>query len=171
MTRASRRAAVLGLVAALTFTAGPRCSGGSDGIVFATARLVTASSTVAPLTPFTVDVLVQSETPVYAFDVAVDWDASRLFAYDASEHPDFDDDGSLLLTPVLDGVKGRFTRIVDLRHGGGGATGSFRVATLSFVAGGVPGPTTISIQSLGLGFGDGSEPQVVALPLDVTVGP
>jgi hypothetical protein len=158
----------MALLAALSVGSLGSLPAGAEGSL-AMAVLTTPNTRVAPLTSFTVEVVVRSEQPIQAVDLAVAWDGARLLGVDVAPHAEFDDDEGLLLQPLM--ALGSFSRIVDVRHGGPGASGIFRIATLRFISGPTPGPTAITIKSLGLGFRDGGEPaELWTMPLEIRVG-
>jgi hypothetical protein len=148
---------------------GPQCDGGQQRTWVA---LVPSASTVKTFSPLVVDVLVSSPTPIQAFDLGLRWDPAMLSAIDVLPHPEFDDDGALFTSPSWNAAAGTVDRVVDLQHGGEGAVGSFKVATLWFTSLGTAGSTSIQPSSRGLADGDGVEPPLLNLvPVTITIEP
>jgi hypothetical protein len=157
------------LVLALGSTLGLQCGGGEQQTWV---RLLPDASTVKTFSPLVVEVLVSSPTPIQAFDLGLRWDPAMLSAIHVLPHPDFDDDGAFFANPDWDPAAGRLERVVDLRHGGEGAGGSFRVATVWFMSGDGAGSTSIEPTSRGLSDAYGAEPAPVnLLPITITIEP
>jgi len=157
------------LVLTLAGLLGPQCGGGQQPTWVA---LVPSASTVKTFSPLEVDVLVSSPTPIQAFDLGLQWDPAMLSAIHVLPHPEFDDDGAFFANPDWDPAAGRLERVVDLQHGGEGAVGSFKVATVWFMSGDSAGSTTIHPTSRGLGDGDGVQPPLLSLaPVTITIEP
>lgn len=142
------------LLIALAFAMlAPNCGGGGGG---PTHRIrLDAPDTVTWWTQFTVDVVVTSPG-VQAWELEVEWQQGIVAAIDVQPHPEFDDDGALFLTPVYDHPNGRLSQVVDLRHGAA-ASGTFRVATIRFLALGQTGFTSIDVSAGGLAGPGGEE--------------
>ena len=119
------------LLLALGCLLGAPCHGGEQKTWVA---LMADAETVGTFSPLVVHILVSSPTPIQAFELGLRWDPSMIYAMNVAPHPEFDDDGVLFTNPLWDLVAGRLDRIVDLRHGGEGAQGTFRVATVQFLA-------------------------------------
>jgi hypothetical protein len=119
----------------------------------------------------TVDVWVTSPLPIQAFELALQWDPEMIWGFRADPHPDFDDDGALFTSPRFDVAEGTLDRVVDLRHGGEGKQGSFRIATVYFLTKDSPGSTGIQATGVGLAMSGGSEPPVNTGPLTITIEP
>jgi len=156
------------LLLALGCLLGAPCDGGEQKTWVA---LVTDAETVGTFSPLVVHILVSSPTPIQAFELGLRWDPSKIHAMNVAPHPEFDDDGVLFTNPRWDVPAGRLDRIVDLRHGGEGAQGTFRVATVQFLALGSPGSTSIQPTSRGLADGNGNETPVSFAPLTLTIEP
>jgi hypothetical protein len=170
MTRRTASPRLGAWLLAVLLVAGPGARDARAEDTVARAVLTTASTTVPPVTAFSVDVVVRSERPVQAFDLVVTWDGARLRGMDVAPHPEFDDDARLLLQPLR--RSGTFSRIVDVRHGGQGASGTFGLVTLHFFSGPTPGPTSISIERLALGSSGGGEfDEIQTLPLEIHIEP
>jgi hypothetical protein len=134
--------------------------------------LVPEVGSVATYSVFTVDVQVTSATPVQAFEMGIQWDPQMLLPRSVLPHPDFDDDGSFFIDPRFDLMGGKLDRVVDLRHGGSGAEGSFKIATVEFLSLGVAGPTTIGVTSGGMAGPDGVAPCVThVVPVTIEIEP
>ena len=133
--------------------------------------VVPSASSVGTFSPLTVDILVDSPTPIQAFELGLRWDPKMLSAFFVFPHPEFDDDGAFFTSPYWNHQAGRLDRVVDLRHGGAGAEGSFKVATLWFMSRGSAGSTSIAPTSGELADGDGNEPQVSIAPVTITIEP
>jgi hypothetical protein len=146
---------------------GAPCGGGAGGKVWVV--LLPDANQVEPWSLVTVEVWVTSPVPVQAFDLALQWDPEMIQAFMADPHPDFDDDGVLFTSPQFDLTAGTLERVVDLRHGGEGVQGSFRIATLYFYTMANPGTATIQVTGSGVASGDGNEPPATALPLTITI--
>jgi hypothetical protein len=147
---------------------GFQCGGGGDQTF---AALLPEASTVGTFTQFTVEVLVSSPTPVQAFELGIRWDPEMLLPLGVDPHPEFDDDGVFFTTPHFHLVAGTLDRVVDVRHGGAGADGSFSVASLEFLSLDNPGPTDIELVSGGLADASGVEIPVSIVPVTITIAP
>ena len=157
------------LAFALRGLLGADCNGGEEQDWVA---LVPELSSVATYSRFTVDVQVTSPTPVQAFEMGLQWDPQMLLPMNVVPHPDFDDDGAFFVNPRFDLLGGRLDRVVDLRHGGAGAEGSFKIATVEFLSLGATGPATIAVTSGGMAGADGIEPTVTnVVPVTITIEP
>jgi len=157
------------LALALRGLLGADCGGGESKTWVA---LVPDVNTVGTFSLFTVDVAVTSPKPVQAFELGLQWDPEMVLPVDVAPHPDFDDDGAFFTSPHFDLMAGTLDRVVDLRHGGPGAEGNFRIATLQFLALGHPGSTIIGPTGGGLARADGSEPSAVnVVPVTITIEP
>lgn len=157
------------LALALGSGLGLRCGGGEGQTWVA---LIPDASTIGTFAPFRLDVVVNSPAPIYAFELGLQWDPERVYPVNVAPHPDFDDDGAFFTSPQFDLMAGTLDRVVDLRHGGAGANGSFKIATLQFLSLGSPGSTSIRLTSGGLAKADGSEPLVVnVVPVTITIEP
>lgn len=161
------RLAVLAL--ALGTTLGVECGGGEAQTWLA---LIPEAGTVGFSSPFEVAVIVSSPTPVQAFELGLQWDPQMLVAVNAAPHPGFDDDGALFVSPRFDLDAGTLERVVDLRHGGPGVSGRFRIATLEFRSLGVPGSTSIELTTGRVADSVGAEPATLSLaPATITIQP
>lgn len=129
------------------------------------------AGTVGTFSPLVVEILVSSPTPIQAFDLGLRWDPEMLSAFAVFPHPEFDDDGAFFTSPSWNHPAGRLDRVVDLRHGGEGAEGDFKVATLWFMSKDSTGSTSIEPTSRGLADGDGNEPSVSFAPVTITIEP
>lgn len=102
----------------------------------ATLRFEPQSITVPANTFFTLTVVVESDDePVRAWELQAATDPAVAGPIGAQPHPEFDDDGAFFLAPDADPAAGTLVRAVDVRHGGAGALGEFRIATLLLVSG------------------------------------
>jgi hypothetical protein len=134
--------------------------------------LVPDVSTVGTLTPFTVEVVVTSPTPIQAYEVGLQWDPDMVYPMDVVPHADFDDDGALFLTPRFDPMAGTLDRIVDLRHGGAGAEGTFHILSVDFISLYETGSTLIAVVDGGMASPDGIAAEVTGVaPLTITIEP
>jgi hypothetical protein len=157
------------LVLALGSALGLQCDGGEEQTWVA---LVPDTNRVGTYSLFTVDVLVTSLTPIQAFDLSLQWDPEMLFPTDVAPHPEFDDDGAFFISPRFDFVAGKLDRVVDLRHGGEGTEGRFKIATIQFLSLDNAGSTPIGLTSGGLAAPDGSQPSVTnIMPVTITIEP
>jgi hypothetical protein len=159
------RLALLALL--LSGALGSQCGGGGEKVWVV---LLPDANQVARWSLVTVEVWVTSPVPIQAFDMALQWDPEMIQVFSAEPHPDFDDDGVLFTSPQFDFAAGTLERVVDLRHGGEGAQGSFRIATLYFYTMANAGSATLQVTGSGVARGDGSEPPVSAPPLTITIG-
>jgi hypothetical protein len=146
---------------------GAECDPGDEARVV----LIPDASELGQFSSMTVDVYVSSPAPIQAFDLALQWDPEMILAYSAAPHPEFDDDGALFTNPRFDFTAGTLDRVVDLRHGGVGAQGGFKIARIQFFSLGNAGPTTIQVTGNGLAQGDGNEYPVSLTPLTITIEP
>jgi hypothetical protein len=163
---AATRLAFLAL--ALGFLLGAPCDGGEQKTWV---RLLPDATTVQTFSPLVVEIQVSSPTPIQAFELGLRWDPAMLNAFAVLPHSEFDDDGGLFTSPEWNHRTGRLDRVVDLRHGGAGAQGDFKVATLWFMSRGSTGSTSITPTSGGLADGSGNEPQVKTAALTITIEP
>jgi hypothetical protein len=148
---------------------GARCDGDQQRTWVA---LLPSASSVKTFSPLVVDVLVSSPTQVQAFDLGLRWDPAMFSAIHVLPHPEFDDDGAFFANPNWDSAAGRLERVVDLRHGGEGAQGSFKVATVWLMSLGTAGSTSIQPTSRGLADRNGVEPPLLSLaPVTITIEP
>lgn len=156
------------LVLALGTLLGAPCGGGQNRTWV---TLLPDATTVGTFSPLVVEILVSSPTPIQAFELGLRWDPEMFSAFAVFPHPEFDDDGTFFTNPTWNYSAGRLDRVVDLRHGGEGAEGSFKVATLWFMSRGIPGSTSIEPTSGGLADGNGNEPLVRTTPVTITIEP
>jgi len=157
------------LALALRGLLGANCGGGESRTWVA---LVPDASSVEAYSLFTVEILVTSPTPIQAFELGLQWDPEMLEPVNVAPHPDFDDDGAFFTSPQYDLTAGTLDRLVDLRHGGEGAEGSFNIATVEFLSLGAPGATSIGLTSGGLADGNGNEPSLTSVvPVTITIEP
>ena len=133
--------------------------------------LIPAASSMETFSALMVDVVVSSPTPIQAFELSFQWDPEMISAFSVFPHPEFSDDGKFFTNPSWNLQAGRLDRVVDLRHGGEGAEGSFKIATLWFMSRGSAGSTSIAPTSGGLADGDGNEPRVSIAPVTITIEP
>ena len=126
-----------------------------------TVRLVPSATSVPAGAFFTVDVVVDTGfQPVQAFELSVLFDPALIVATGTVDpDPGFDDDGSLLVAPVLNLAAGTLGPIVDLRHGPS-AAGAFVAATLHFQAVAGTGTGWVFIADGGLASPSGQPIQV-----------
>ncbi len=124
------RSLVALLLASLVGLAGLNCPHATIVV-----QVVPSASSVPAGGFFTVDLVVDADSwQVQAWDFEVQFDPTQVVATGAVDpHPNFDDDGSLLVTPALDLGQGTLGPVVDLRHGPP-ATGRFVAATIHFQA-------------------------------------
>jgi hypothetical protein len=80
-----------------------------------------------------VDVSVTTSEPFQAWDLTLEWNTDVLEELGSQPHADFDDDGSFFGEEQVDQGAGR-ANLVDLRHGGEGASGTVYVARTWFIA-------------------------------------
>jgi hypothetical protein len=161
------RLAILAL--ALGGLLGAECGGGEQQTWVA---LVADANSVEVFSPLTVDVQISSPEPIQAFELGLKWDPAMLSGFAVFPHPEFDDDGGFFTSPSWDFPAGRLDRVVDLRHGGEGAEGNFKVATLWLMSRGSAGSTSIELTSGGLADGNGAEPSVTkVVPVTITIEP
>jgi hypothetical protein len=156
------------LVFALGFLLGAPCDGGQQKTWV---TLLPDASTVGTFSPLVVEIQVSSPTPIQAFEVGLQWDPAMLSAVAVFPHSEFDDDGGFFTSPEWNHQMGRLARVVDLRHGGAGAQGDFKVATLWFMSRGSTGNTSITPTSGGLADGSGNEPEVKTAAVTITIEP
>lgn len=91
---------------------------------------------VPPFTQFTLDVVIELNAEnLRAWDFTATVNPSVASPTNALPHPEFDDDGQLFVAPQVDAGAGTIARIVDVQHGGPGATGTIRLATLVLTSG------------------------------------
>jgi len=133
--------------------------------------LLPDASTVGTYSPLLVEIHVSSPTPIQAFELGLRWDPAMLSAFAVFPHPEFDDDGAFFTSPDWNCQAGRLDRVVDLRHGGAGVQGDFKVATLWFMTRDNTGNTTITPTSGGLADGSGNEPVVKTAAVTITIEP
>ena len=164
----SVRAQLAVLVLAVGGLLGAPCGGGQQQTWV---TLLPSASTVGTFSPLVVDILVSSPTPIQAFELGLRWDPEMLSTIAVLPHPEFDDDGVFFTDPHWNHSAGRLERVVDLRHGGEGAEGSFKVATLWIMSQGTAGSTSIEPTSGGLADGNGIDPPVGVVPLTITIEP
>ena len=127
------------------------------------------TSSIGTYSPLMVEIAVDSPTPIQAFELGLRWDPEMLRGTYAFPHPDFDDDGAFFSSPRFEA--GKLEGVVDLRHGGEGAAGTFGLAVVRFFSRGEAGSTSIEVTGAGLADGNGNEPQVKVLPLTITIEP
>lgn len=157
-----RLASALLLVICASLALGGTCGGG--GAPLALVRFEPSTLTVAPGTPILLDVVVETDELLRAFDLSVRMDDAAVAAptgAGALPHTDFDDDGMLFLTPIVDVGAGRVSRIVDVIHGSSGVTGVVTIATLELQSGS-EGTTKLSLPVARL-MTDGAQELVVQL--------
>lgn len=80
----------------------------------------------------TISVVIQSATPVQAFDLDVQFDPTLLHAVAVNGNPAFDGNDALTYLPIVDNASGTIHGIVDARLGAPGPSGTFLVANLVF---------------------------------------
>jgi hypothetical protein len=110
---------------------------------------------------FTVDVVVNTLGAVQAWEFSLQTDIEGVLPMNVVPHSDFDDDGRFLVPPSIDLSEGRVNGVVDLKHGGSGVTGTFRIATVTLWAH-QPGKVAIGLDGVGMATGEGT-----ALPVNV----
>jgi hypothetical protein len=158
------------LILALGLLLGAPCDGGG-GQQKTRVKLVPSATTVGTYSALVVEIQVSSPTPIQAFELGLHWDPQMLNAVAVFPHSEFSDDGAFFINPHWNHPAGRLERVVDLKHGGTGATGTFKVATLWFTSRGSTGSTSLQPTSGGLADGSGNEPQVTVTPLTITIAP
>lgn len=163
----SERALLLALVATLSAAIGAPCGAGPNHSLS-----FEAPATVPTGTVFSVDVVVNAANPIHAFDFDVKWESAPLaWAFLVEPHVEFDDDSALFLTPAISTNQGTVKGVVDLRHGGPGLSGTFRVARIWFFSFFAPAPLHLSFTSGNLATAGGASPVVALKPSVVTIGP
>lgn len=105
-----------------------------------------------------------------AVDISLAVDPAILRAFAASPHPDFDDDGRLLMPANIDEEAGVISRIVDVRHSPGIGNATIGVARVEFV-GIAPGITKVSIDVARASTPDGEAFSIATLDAFVAVTP
>ena len=90
------------LVLALSSTLGYKCGGAGSGGNPVPVALVSETSTVGVQSPLTVEIAVNADLPIQAFEVALRWDPEMLRATLVAPHSEFDDDGALFTSPHID---------------------------------------------------------------------
>jgi hypothetical protein len=161
---ATERARLLVLLLCATSLLASKCGGPSTSVV-----LATETTTIGTGETFTVEIAVSTSTNVQAYDLSVSWDPAYVQPTSLSPHAEFDDDG-LFFVPAVWGT-GSIEGIVDLRHGGSGKTGTFRIATLEFVSLSQPGSTAIEVAGDGVARPNGAAPQVGYQGLTLQIAP
>ena len=137
------RTRLLALVLCTATLLASKCVGPSSSVV-----LLTESSTIGTGQVFTIEIAVSTTAAVQAYDLSVSWDPAYVQPTSVTPHADFDDDG-LFFVPAAWGASS-IEGIVDLRHGGTGRSGDFRVATIEFVSLSLPGNTTVQVSGGGV---------------------
>jgi hypothetical protein len=91
-----------------------------------------------------VDLVVTTDQPFQAWNLAVSWDSDTISWAEAFPHPEFDDDGGLFGDTQFGADS--LSNIVDLRHGSGAPSGTVRVARVTFIS---DTPEPVEIRVLG----------------------
>lgn len=150
---------------------GVTCGGGNGSKGKAVVWFSPPGLSVAPLSMFELEVWVSTPETAQAYEFSLQYDASRVLIYGIAPHSDFDDDGQFFIDPQIDLSAGTLNGVVDLRHGSAaGATGTFRIATLSGWSY-ATGQTTITLSGGGIATEDGTALSISSSNSVVTVTP
>lgn len=156
---------LLAIAALAGLLMGPSCQPlPQAALSFSTPQVTTPVATL-----FSVDLVLHTDEAVQAFEIDAETDAPGVLILNAVPHAEFDDDGALFTSPVIDVVNGTAERIVDLRHGAP-ASGDVKLVTL-YVWANELGNHQVRITATRLAGADGTQRGANTFPLDVTVTP
>lgn len=165
------RRLLIPLLLATILLPGVTCENGSGSSGTAVVWFNPPSFSIAPLSAFELEVWVTTSDTAQAYEFSLQYDPSHVLMYNIAPHSDFDDDGQFFIDPQIDLLAGTLSGVVDLRHGSAaGATGTFRIATLSGWSY-ADGETTITLSGGGIAAEDGTALTITTSNSVITVTP